>query len=168
MLEKIYDEVEIAQRNQEMARRMAKSCVGEELLLVGILNGASTITPDLMCALPFPCRYNFIQEKRLAEEMSRVSFMGGNDWSEFQGNILLLKDVMLSGIIESYLLTQIKSSTVRHVGVGCAIDMPGDQKADLSPDFSLFMENEGAFAGCEMEYPHSHGNQPYIARVIGG
>jgi len=54
-----------------------------------------------------------------------------------------LKECDASGIIESYLISQLKGRTVRHVGIACVIDMPGDRKVDLAPDFSLFVENEG-------------------------
>ena len=168
MLEKFHDEVEIAQRVQEVGRRITKAYGGEELLLVGILKGASVFTSDLMRSLAMPCRYDFIQEKQSVEEVSRISFLGGGDWADFQGNILLLKDVMHSGIIESYLISQLKGRTVRHVGIACVIDMPGDRKVDLAPDFSLFVENEGHFAGYGMEYRQAHGHLPYIAKVIGG
>ena len=40
MLEKFHDEVEIAQRVQEVGRRITKAYGGEELLLVGILKGS--------------------------------------------------------------------------------------------------------------------------------
>jgi hypoxanthine phosphoribosyltransferase len=166
-LEKIHDEVEIAARIQEAARRIAQRFAAEELLLVGILKGASVFMADLMRALPFPCHYDFITERRVDEPISRISFIGGS-WDDFAGNILLVKDVMHSGVVENYLLTQLRSTKAKQVGTCCIIDKPGDRKVDLVPDIALFVENEGIFAGYGMEHRKRHGNLPYIARVIGG
>ena len=167
-LEKIHDEVEIAHRIQEMAQKITRAYGKESLLIVGILKGASIFMSDLMRALPFPCHYDFIQEKRSAESINRISFLGGSDWNNYSGNLLLVKDVMHSGVIESYLLTQLKSLTVKQVGVACIIDKPSERKVDLVPDFALFVENEGIFAGYGMEHQQTHGNLPYIAKIIGG
>jgi hypoxanthine phosphoribosyltransferase len=166
-LEKIHDEVEIASRVQEAARKIAQRFGGEDLLLVGILKGASVFMADLMRALPFPCHYDFIQEKKVDEPISRVSFIGGS-WDNYSGNILLIKDVMHSGVVENYLLTQLRSMKVGQAGICCIVDKPGDRKVDLVPDYALFVENEGIFAGYGMEHRQQHGNLPYIAKVIGG
>ncbi len=166
-LEKIHDEVEIAHRIQEMAQKITRAYGNENLLMVGILKGASVFLGDLMRALPFPCHYDFIQEKRSMEAISQISFLGGSDWKDFTGNLLLVKDVMHSGVIESYLLTQLKNLKVKQVGVACIIDKPSERKVDLVPDFALFVENEGIFAGYGMEHRQAHGNLSYIAKVIG-
>lgn len=166
-LDKIHDEVEIASRVQEAARKVAQRFNGEPLLLVGILKGASVFMADLMRALPFPCHYDFIQEKRINEPISRISFIGGS-WDDYEGNILLIKDVTHSGVVENYLLTQFRSMKIKQAGICSIIDKPGDRKVDLVPDYALFVENEGIFAGYGMEYQQQHGNLPYIAKVIGG
>jgi hypoxanthine phosphoribosyltransferase len=168
MLEKIHDEVEIAHRIQEVAQKITRAYGNENLLVVGILKGAAVFMGDLMRALPFPCHYDFIQEKRSTEAINRIFFLGGGDWKDFTGNLLLIKDVMHSGVIESYLITQLKNMKVKQVGVACIIDKPSERKVDLVPDFAMFVENEGIFAGYGMEYKQAHGNLPYISRIIGG
>lgn len=161
---KIHDELEIASRIQQIGAQISKKFTGEQLLFVGILKGASIFTADLLRAIPFPCHYDFIQEIKSLEPISKISFIGGG-WQNYNGIIFLLKDVIHSGIIENYLVTQLKESGAKEVYVISVIDKPQERKVDIEPLFSLFVENEGVFAGYGMEYNQKYGNLPYIVKV---
>ncbi len=163
-LKKIHDELEIASKIQEVGASISKRFFGENLLFVGILKGASIFTSDLLRAISFPCHYDFIQELKSPEPISKISFLGGG-WTDFNGIIFLLKDVIHSGIIENYLVTHFKEKGAKEVHILSVIDKPQERKVDIEPLHSLFVENEGIFAGYGMEYERKYGNLPYITKV---
>lgn len=163
-LVKIHDELEIASRIQEVGVNLSKRFFGEDLLFVGILKGASIFTADLLRAISFPCHYDFIQEIKSLEPIRKISFIGGG-WQNYKGIVFLLKDVIHSGVIENYLVTQFKENNAKDVHIISIIDKPQDRKVDIQPLFSLFVENEGTFAGYGMEYNQKYGNLPYIVKI---
>lgn len=163
-LKKIHDELEIASKIQEIGANLSKKFSSEELLFVGILKGASVFTADLLRAISIPCHYDFIQEIKSLEPISKVSFIGGA-WHNYKGIIFLLKDVIHSGIVENYLITQLKEAGAKEVYIISIIDKPLERKVDIEPLFTLFVENEGVFAGYGMEYNQNYGNLPYIVKV---
>jgi hypoxanthine phosphoribosyltransferase len=161
---KIHDDLEIASRIQEIGAALTKRFTGEDLLFIGILKGASILTADLLRAISFPCHYDFIQEMKSLEAISKISFIGGG-WQNYNGIVFLLKDVIHSGIIENYLVTQFKENGAKDVHIISIIDRPQERKVDIEPIYSLFVENEGIFAGYGMEYKQKYGNLSYIVRV---
>lgn len=164
-LVKIHDELEIASRIQEVGKLLSERFSNEELLFIGILKGASIFTADLLRAISVPCHYDFIQEIKSLDPISQISFVSGG-WQDFKGIAFLLKDVIHSGIIENYLVNQLKESGAKEVYILSVIDKPNERKVDVQPIYTLFVENEGIFAGYGMEYNKKFGNLPYIVKVI--
>lgn len=161
---KIHDELEIASKIQELGANISKNYSGEQLLFVGILKGASFFIGDLLRAISLECHYDFIQEIKSIEPISKISFIGGG-WQNYSGIVFLLKDVIHSGIIENYLVNQLKENGAKEVNIISIIDKPQERKVDIEPLYSLFVENEGVFAGYGMEYNQKYGNLPYIVKV---
>lgn len=161
---KIHDELEIASKIQELGTNISKNYSGEELLFVGILKGAFIFIGDLLRAIPLECHYDFIQEIKSIEPINKISFIGGG-WHNYNGIVFLLKDVIHSGIIENYLVNQLKENGAKEVNIISIIDKPQERKVDIEPLYTLFVENEGVFAGYGMEYNMKYGNLPYIVKV---
>lgn len=161
---KIHDELEIASKIQELGTNINKNYSGKQLLFVGILKGASIFIGDLLRAISLECHYDFIQEIKSIEPIDKISFIGGG-WQNYNGIVFLLKDVIHSGIIENYLVNQLKENGAKEVNIISIIDKPQERKVDIEPAYSLFVENEGVFAGYGMEYNQKYGNLPYIVKV---
>ena len=162
-LEILFNEEEISRRIDRVADMIRADFPEEtgDLLLLGILKGASVFLSDLMRRLGRPCSFDFLNEKM---EHGIVFFSQDADIAG--KNVIVLKDVVHSGVIESYLIDQLKTLHPRTIRIACLIDRPKDRKVDIHVDYALFSSEEEILAGYGMDYVKKFGNLPYIGKVI--
>ena len=72
---------------------------------------------------------------------------------------------MTTGVVENYLINQLRTMGPKSIKLACLIDKPTDRKADISVDYALFRADENIFVGYGMEYKGQYGNLPYIGMV---
>ena len=157
---KRFSEEEIRKRVEALASLIANDFSDEELLFLGILKGAFIFQSDLMRLMEQACRYDFLREQM---DKSSIVFTGGE--SVVDKNVILLKDVVHTGIIENYLINQLKTLKPKSIKLACLIDKPMERKVDISVDYALFSAQEGIFVGYGMEYKDMYGQLPYIGVV---
>jgi hypoxanthine-guanine phosphoribosyltransferase len=82
-------------------------------------------------------------------------------------NVLLLKDVVHTGVIETYLLEHLSGGGATSLRLAAIVDKPLDRKTNVAVDFSLFStESEGLYAGYGMEHEGLHAHLPDIHEVV--
>lgn len=156
----LFNQDQIRQRVEALAHLITRDFVGEEVLVLGILKGAFIFMADLLRAMDHPVRYGFLWETM---EENKIRFKG--DLEIQDRSVILLKDVVHSGIVENYLVNQLKELKPRKLKLVALIDKPTERKLELSVDYTLFSVDEGVFAGYGMEYKGQFGNYPYIMRI---
>ncbi|HPR64948.1 MAG TPA: phosphoribosyltransferase family protein [Thermoanaerobaculia bacterium] len=157
---KRFSEDEIRDRIEDLAQHIRSDHPEEEILFIGILKGAFVFQADLMRNLNQPCRFDFLREKM---EQDIVFFSGELDVCG--KSVILLKDVVTTGVVENYLINQLRTMGPKSIKLACLIDKPTDRKADISVDYALFRADENIFVGYGMEYKGQYGNLPYIGMV---
>ena len=87
-------------------------------------------------------------------------------WIDISGrNVYVVKDVVATGVIETYLLAQLRQKNPASLKLVALIDRPDTRTVDLTTDFRAFEGTEGAYAGYGLEIEGRHGNLPYLALV---
>ncbi len=81
---------------------------------------------------------------------------------------VLLKDVVNTGVIETYLAGQLRGGGVANVRIAAIVDKPHERKTDLAVDYPLFTTEGGTFVGYGMEFRGRFGNLPYVAEISPG
>lgn len=83
-------------------------------------------------------------------------------------NVYVLKDVVNSGVIENYLLGQLRMHHPKSLRLVALLDKPEARTVDLKTDFRAFQITDGAtYAGYGLEKSGRFGNLPYIGRLAG-
>ncbi|MCU1245951.1 MAG: hpt1, partial [Acidobacteria bacterium] len=80
-------------------------------------------------------------------------------------NIYILKDVVSTGIIENYLLTQLRQHTPASLHLVALLDRPALRTVELKADHSVFEVGDGGFVGYGLELEEAHANLPFIGRL---
>lgn len=163
-----YSAAEIERRIHELAAEIRKDAGDSEILLIGILKGAAVFLTDLMRALPGPVRYEFIDVIRdiadtsVAEAME-IDFLTHFDMRGKQ--VYLMKDVVTTGVIENYLMTQLRQKNPAHLKLVALIDRPTQRTVEISVDFRAFQADEGTFVGYGLEMKGQWANLPWIGTI---
>jgi hypoxanthine phosphoribosyltransferase len=86
---------------------------------------------------------------------------------EIEGqSVLLVKDVVSSGVIESYLEQQLRERGARDVRVVALIDHPAERKTALEVEYrALSTARDGVLVGYGLKHEGRYGNLPYIGRL---
>ncbi len=166
--EERYSASEIARRVQDVARRIDHDYPEGDLVLIAVLKGAAFFIGDLARAIKRPVRIEYIDVIRTATgtgDDEIVSFHYLTKFSVAGSHIVVLKDVVRSGIIETYLTDQLREEKPLSIRFACLVDRPQERKSSFLTNYVLFPSEQGHLVGYGMEYHARGGHFPFIAQV---
>lgn len=164
----LFDAEAIAERVRELAAAIRRESGDEEVFFLCILKGASVFLADLLRSVSGDVSYGFIDVIRDAEDNStadalEIDFLS---FTDIRGrHVFVLKDVVNTGIIENYLLSQLRQHAPATLRLVALLDRPDARTVDVKTDFSAFTITDGVFAGYGLEHERRFGNLPFIGRV---
>ena len=166
-LERRYEARLIAERVDAVAGAIDRDVRDKPLMVVAILKGAPFFMADLARKMrgPFACEYLHVRLAGGAGDVLQIDFTTGFD---VRGrHVLLLKDVVHTGVIETYLMDHLRGAGAASLRLAAILDKPLDRKTNVSVDFSLFStESDGLYAGYGMSHEGLHAHLPDIHEVV--
>lgn len=159
---------EIAKRIGEIAAAIRAENGDGEVFLLGILKGTAVFLSDLLRAIPGQASYGFIDVVRdIADtEIATALEIDFLSHTELAGrNVYVLKDVVSTGVIENYLLTQLRMHDPASLRLVALLDRPGLRTVDLTADHRAFEVGDGTYVGYGLEQDGRWGNLPYIGKL---
>ena len=172
----LFDARAIAARVQALGQRLQREVAQEDPLVITLLGGSVIFLADLIRSISTPLRYEFIQveytshEEHVAEGDEEVTDIHYPIPLDVRGqSLLVLKDVVSSAIIETYLATQFLQLGARKVRFVALVDLPKERKTHCQVDYSVFTtERSARLVGYGMKHNGRHGNLPYIGYLLEG
>ena len=164
----VFTEDQIAARIRELGAAIREDAGDSEVFLLGILKGASCFLGDLLRAIPGEVSYGFIDVIRDASDNTtadalEIDFLSYTDIRE--RHVYVLKDVVATGVIENYLLSQLRLHNPATLRLVALLDRPDARTSDIRTDFHAFSIGDGVFAGYGLEHERRHGNLGWIGRL---
>lgn len=164
----VFTEEQIRNRNRELGAAIRSDAGDSEVFLLGILKGASCFLGDLLRAIPGDVSYGFIDVIRDAADNTiadalEIDFLSYTDIG--QRRVYVLKDVVATGVIENYLLSQLRLHNPSMLRLVALLDRPDARTSDVTTDFHAFTIADGVFAGYGLEHERRFGNLPWIGRI---
>lgn len=168
-LEPLFDADSVRTHVQELGRRIGEE-MEEDTLLIALLGGSVIFLADLVRAIERPVRFEFIQvgfEGETAEPgVTGIRYPLPLDLAG--QNVLVLKDVVTSGITEPYLEQQLRDHGAHDVRFAALIDIPDERKTDFQVGYAAFRTGrQGLLVGYGLKHDGLYGNLPYVARILG-
>jgi hypoxanthine phosphoribosyltransferase len=163
-----FDKDAIDGRLKELAQEIRAEAGDGEVFLLCILKGAAVFCSDLMRAIPGPVGYGFIDVVRdIADtEIATALEIDFLSHTELAGrNVYVLKDVVSTGVIENYLLSQLRLHDPASLRLVALLDRPNLRTVDVTTDHKAFEVGDGTFVGYGLEQDTRYGNLPYIGRL---
>lgn len=168
-VKRIFTAKEIDKQIKKLGEQIRKDSGDAEVFLLGILKGASCLTADLLRAIGGPVSYGFVDVIRdLSDNVTanalEIDFLSYTDISG--RNVYVLRDIVTTGAIESYLLAQLKQERPSSLKLVALFDRPEVRTTEVKTDHHLFKIGEGTFVGYGLEFEGRFGNLPYLGRVV--
>ncbi len=168
-IRKVFSDKQIARRIRKLGEEIRRDAGKGEVFLLAVLKGTSCFLSDLLRAVPGDVGYGFINVIRdMADtEVATATEIDYLHFADIAGkNVYLLKDVVSTGVIESYLLAQLREKSPRTLKLVALIDRPDLRTVALDVDFRVVeADHRGIFVGYGLEYDEKYANLPYIGRV---
>lgn len=165
-LEKVLlTEEQIRTRVQEMGRQISKDYAGEEIVLVGVLKGAVTFFTDLARVIDCPVAYDFISCSSYGAEAissGKVEIRKDLDKPVEGKNVLVIEDIIDTGITMNNLLPLLKERGARSVKLAGLLSKPSRRQVDVKLDYCGFEVPDAFVVGYGLDYDGRYRNLPYI------
>ncbi|HKR67169.1 MAG TPA: phosphoribosyltransferase family protein [Thermoanaerobaculia bacterium] len=159
---------DIAGRVRALGADIRRDAGDAEVFLLCILKGAAPFLADLLRAIPGDVSYGFIDvvrdagDNQIADALE-IDFLS---FTDIRGrNVYVLKDVVNTGIIENYLLSQLRMHAPSTLRLVALLDRPDVRTVDVTTDYRAFTIQEGTYAGYGLEHERRFANLPYIGRI---
>jgi hypoxanthine phosphoribosyltransferase len=159
---------ELAHRVRELGREVSRDYPDGDLLLVGVLKGAVFFLSDLMRELDVPCQVDFMAVASYGSSTDSsgvVRILKDLDAPIHGRSVLVVEDIVDSGLTLSYLLRTLKARNPTSVEVCALLTKPERQKVDLPIRYVGF-EIPNLFAiGYGLDHAERYRNLPYVAAL---
>jgi hypoxanthine phosphoribosyltransferase len=157
---------ELSERVRQLGEEVSRDYDGRDLLLVGVLKGAVFFLSDLMRHLTVPCEVDFMAVASYGSSTDSsgvVRILKDLDIPIEGREVLIVEDIVDSGLTLSYLLRTLKARNPKSLEVCALLTKPERRKVDLPIRYVGF-EIPNRFAiGYGLDHAERYRNLPYVA-----
>jgi len=168
-LEKILlSESDISEGIARLASAVDADYAGQELLLVGVLNGALMVMADLSRALHTPVTMDWmaISSYGAGTKSSGVVRILKDLDTDIEGkHVLVVEDIIDSGLTLSWLLSNLRQRNPASLEVCALLRKPDAAKVQIDVKYIGFDIPNEFVVGYGLDYAHQFRNLPFIAML---
>ncbi len=158
---------EIQTRVAEMGREMTEEYRGKEPIVVGILKGVVPFYTAMTQAMDLPMIQDFmcISSYSGTSTTGQVKFIKDLNVDIKDRHVLLLEDIVDSGLTLSKVVALLKERGPASVKVCTLLDKPEGRKVEFNADYVGFTIPDAFVVGYGLDYNEHYRNLPYIGVV---
>ena len=165
-LEVLIPAEEIEKRIRELGAEIARDYSGHNPLLIGVLKGACLFLSDLMRVTDIPLNVEFIAISSYGAEMrtsGEVRILKDLDVAIEGRHILVVEDIVDTGLTLSYLLANLKSRGAASVKLAALLDKFERREKEVPIDYLGFQIPDKFVVGYGLDFAERYRNLPFIA-----
>jgi hypoxanthine phosphoribosyltransferase len=159
---------DLARRVRELALEISRDYEGRDLLLVGVLKGAVFFLSDLMRHLDVPCEVDFmaVASYGSATKSSGVVRILKDLDAVIEGrDVLIVEDIVDSGLTLQYLLRNLAGRNPRSLEVCALLIKPDRREVELDARYVGFEIPNKFVVGYGLDYAERYRNLPFVAAL---
>jgi hypoxanthine phosphoribosyltransferase len=157
---------ELAHRIRQLGEEISRDYSGREPILIGVLKGAFFFLADLMRELDVACEVDFMAVASYGSSTDSsgvVRILKDLDASIEGRDVLIVEDIVDSGLTLQYLLRTLRARDPRSLEVCALLTKPERRKVELPIRYVGFeIPNEFAI-GYGLDHAERYRNLPYVA-----
>ena len=159
---------ELQHRIKEMAVEISRDYADKDVLLIGVLKGAVFFLADLMRQLDMHCEVDFMAVASYGsstESSGVVRILKDLDAPLEGRDVLIVEDIVDSGLTLSYLLRTLKARNPASLEVCALLTKPERRKIDLPARYIGFEIPDRFAIGYGLDHAERYRNLPYVAAL---
>lgn len=160
-LQVLYAAEAIARRVRELADQVGADFRGEPVVLLGVLKGACIFLADLARELPLECSFDFLAVSSYGNGMQssgEVRLMKDVDCSMEDRNVILVEDILDTGLTLSYLRKVLAAHQPRALKIAALLDKPSRRALPIQADYVGFTIPDHFVVGYGMDHGEQYRN----------
>jgi hypoxanthine phosphoribosyltransferase len=157
-------------RVADLAAAISRDYAGKRLLLVCVLKGAVFFLSDLMRHIDIPVEVDFMAVASYGsatDSSGVVRILKDLDAAIEDRDVLIVEDIVDSGLTLQYLLRNLGSRNPRSLDVCALLTKPARRKVDLPTRYVGFEIPDRFVVGYGLDYAERHRNLPFVAALEG-
>jgi len=159
-------EQELQGRIAELGVEISKDYAGSDLLLVGVLKGAVFFLADLMRELTVPCEIDFMAISSYGagtDSSGVVRILKDLDINISGRHVLVVEDIIDSGLTLSYLMRSLKARKPASVEICALLTKPERREVAVPVRYTGFEIPNKFVIGYGLDFDERYRNLPYVA-----
>ena len=165
VLRVLLSEDEIREKVRELGGKITADYKNSNLMLVTVLKGAVVFLADLMRQIDVPAEIDFMVVSSYGSGVKSsgvVKIVKDLDVPLAGKDILIVEDILDSGLTLSYIKELLESRGPRSIRIATLLDKPSRRKVDLQADYLGFSVPDEFVIGYGLDYDEKYRNLPYI------
>jgi hypoxanthine phosphoribosyltransferase len=153
-------------RVAELGEEISAYYEGRDLLLIGVLKGAVFFMADLMRHLTVPCEVDFMAISSYGAQTDSsgvVRILKDLDINIEGRNVLVVEDIIDSGLTLSYLMRNLESREPASLEICALMTKPSRRQIDVPVRYIGFEIPDRFVVGYGLDLAERYRNLPYVA-----
>lgn len=160
----LISEEEIKEICKRLGEEISRDYKGKNLLLVSVLKGSIVFMADVMRNITCDCEIDFLAVSSYSGTKTTgvVKFKKDMDVDPDGRDILIVEDILDSGITLSYLKQVLLQRNAASIKVCTFLDKPANRRADIEADYVGKVVPDEFIIGYGLDYNEKYRNLPYV------
>lgn len=160
----LISEAELKQICKNLGKQISEDYEGKNLLVVSVLKGAVVFMSDLLREITCDCRIDFMAVSSYSGTKTTgvVQFKKDLDVDVSGYDILIVEDILDSGLTLSYLKKILEDRNAASIKICTLLDKPDNRKADIKADYIGRVIPDAFVIGYGLDYDEKYRNLPFV------
>lgn len=165
ILEIMISEEDVKKRIRELGQELTRDYQNSDLLVVGILKGCMLFLSDLVRQVNLPLTMDFMVVSSYGTSTKSsgvVRIIKDLERDIENKDVLIIEDIVDTGLTLSYLMENLKSRNPKSVKVCSLLDKPERRKVKVDIAYTGFSIPDKFVVGYGLDYAEVYRNLPFV------
>lgn len=161
----LLSEEQIRSKTRELGKKISHDYKGEEVVLIGILKGSVMFMADLLKEIEIPCYMDFMAVSsygNATESSGVVRILKDLDYEIKDRNVIIVEDIIDSGITLNYLIGYLKARSPKSVEIACLLNKHEKRKIEIDVKYLGYDVEDQFLVGYGLDFAEKYRNLPFI------
>lgn len=166
--EVLVTEEDISKRIKELGQVITEDYKDKDLVVIGILKGAVIFMSELVQHIELPIIMDFMAVSSYGKSTistGEVRIIKDLDFSVEEKDILIVEDIIDTGLTLNYLTEILKKRGASSVKICTLLDKPERRSVEVKVDYLGFEIPDEFVVGYGLDYAEQYRNLPYVGAL---